>query len=328
MDRNEIIQMLTSRILSKKFHWLDHHFLQYQAGLEHVLAASIVNCCEFIENKIPGFTERFSNKLASFSNSYMFVPHYEQIIQVLAELMVINHLCNVFTHDTEFMLEPSLVRNGKNPELGIRTGEKELYIEVKCRKFVDHHNARASASIELPSRINGFPELAQELINDGEVIVYPRDNVVKDFLISANEKFKDFKLRNIQSLTILVIVWDDFVYEAISSLLNRSSGLLTDNSFYKDDDGSTVIFDYIDAIVLIRHSHHIVHATRDEMLTEHFSHPLEWSPAALPKAYIPINTNPAVDEYVCKIFQAFHINALSESFADYRPQDLVFRIHR
>lgn len=328
MDRHVIVNMFVEKVLSKDFHWLAYHFTHYTSGHEHSLAASIIDCCVNVESRIAGFSEKFSDKLASLANSDKSLPHYEQIIQLLAELLVFNHLCNVFSQDAEFIFEPVAVRDGKNPELGIKTKDKELYVEVKCREYIKHTNARAKAAIELPTRIPGFPEVAKDLIKEGETIVYPRDNSVKEFLISANGKFKDFKISNPEAITVLVIVWDDFTYEAISSLLSGSSGLLTDNSYYRNDDGSPIKFKYIDAIILIRHSHHIVNATRDEPLSENLSHPLEWAnpQKVLPNAYIPINTTRNIDEYLCELFQSCHIDGLSQIAADYKPQDIIFRL--
>lgn len=327
MDRDDIVRLFFKKVLSKDFHWLSYHFAYYTKGYEHPLAASIVDCCLNVENRISGFSEKFSDKLASLANSYKSLPHYEQIIQLLAELLVFNHLCNVFSQDAKFTHEPVVVKNGKNPEIGIKTEDRELYVEVKCCAYIDYSNKRSRAAIQLPSRIYGFPEVAKDLIKDGETIVYPRDNTIKDFLISADGKFKDFKIINPKALTVLVIVCDDFPNEAISSLLNVSTGLLTDNSYYKNDQGSPIKFNYIDAIILIRHSHHIVSATRDEPLSENLSHPLEWANIqdVLPKAYIPINTSRNIDKYLCELFKSCHIDDLSQIAADYRPQDIIFR---
>ena len=268
MDRTEIAAMFGSKIILSKFHWLSYHFAGYMDGYEHFLSASIVNCCDNIEKLIPGFSSDFSDKLASFSGKEKYLPHYEQIIQALAELLVINHLCTKFPQQAVFEMEPTSGEGAKNPEIGINYEGKELYVEVKCREFISHHNNRGSAAIELPTRMSGIREVANELIRDDEHLVYPRDNVVKDFLISANEKFSGFKNNNNDCITVLVIIWDDFTYEPISSLLNAETGLLTDRSFYKEGDGTPVRFENIDAIVLVKQSHQIVRATRDELPTD------------------------------------------------------------
>lgn len=165
------------------------------------------------------------------------------------------------------------------------------------------------------------------MIEERDSIVYPRDNAVKDFLISSDEKFKGFKLKNEHSITVLVIVWDDFIYEGISSLINDFSGLLTENSFYQKD-GVAVKFENIDSIILIRHSHQIVAATRDEFLYDGLQNPLDWEwDGCLPKAYFPVNCCEENEDIICNLFRAYHINELKD-FADYKAQDIVFRIER
>lgn len=326
MDRSEVAEIICSKILSRNFHWFAYHFETFMQGYEHFLAASIVNCCHNIEPCIPGFSDEFSNRLASLSDKEKYLPHYEQIIQLLAELFVINHACMAFPENAEFILEPKSRNSNKNPELGIKAGSKEIYVEVKCREFIAHHNNRANASLELPTRMSSVREIAQNIIQPGESIVYPRDNAVKDFLISANEKFEGFKNDNPSSITVLVIVWDDFTYEAVSSLLNKATGLITNNSFYRED-GKAIKFEYIDAIILVKHSHQLIRATRDQLPIDGLSHPLDWGnkQIGLPKAFIPVNSSNGVDEYLCEIFQAYHIEGLS-MFADFNPQDIVFRV--
>jgi hypothetical protein len=52
----------------------------------------------------------------------------------------------------------------------------------------------------------------------------PRDNPVKDFLVSADAKFEHFKETDANFIGVLVIIWDDFIYEPISSLISESAG--------------------------------------------------------------------------------------------------------
>jgi hypothetical protein len=173
--------------------------------------------------------------------------------------------------------------------------------------------------------MDGMREFAKKLLDGAEGISYPRDNVVKDFLISANDKFQSFKQRPGNVVTILVIVWDDFIYEPITALLNPHSGLLTENSFFCID-GRPAKFDNIDGVILARHSHQIVRATRDEPLFDGLRHPLDWGDAGtvLPKAYVPISAPEEVGFFIRQMMQAHHINELQDA-ADYRPQEFVMR---
>ena len=51
-----------------------------------------------------------------------------------------------------------------------------------------------------------------------------------------------------------MIIWDDFINEPISALTNPNSGLLTQNSFYKDST-----FSNVDGVIILRHLHHLKH---------------------------------------------------------------------
>ena len=327
MGRDEVIHIITEKVLSNSdWHFLHYHFAPYKNGYEHFLCASIVDACTRIEEVIPGYTEEFSSRLASLADREMYLPHFEQIIQLLAELYVINHLACLGLPDAVFLHEPPSTTSDKNPEVGIKLPDKKIFVEVKCREYIPHHNNRGAAAVEVPARMDGARELARTLVNEGETIVYPRHNVIKDFLISANDKFQGIKKDDYNAITVLVIVWDDFIYEPISSLINAVSGLLTENSFYTNDN-VPISFGNIDAIIVMRQSHHIVRATRDQLPVDGLTHPLDWGKkdAVLPKAYIPVNASSTIGSYLCDIFQAHHIQEL-QHVAEYRPQEIVLHV--
>jgi len=326
MSRNEIIQMFIDKIMSREWHWLSYHFSPYKNGYEHFLIASIIDKCIEIDQAIPGFSEKFAEKLASYSGREGYLPHYEQIIQLLSELYVIGHLVSIPFEEPRFEIEPTIGGSKKNPEIGIKLANKEILVEVKCREFIGHHNNRGNAAIEIPSRQDGMVDFANGIKKASEILVLPRDNVVKDFLISADEKFASFKVNNPDAITLLVIIWDDFIYEPISALLNDASGLLTDKSFYKNGGGAQK-FSNIDAVLIVRQSHHIVRATRDELPVDGLKHPLDWGRLGqvLPKALVSVNSSEELNGYLCDILQAQDIRELQYA-ADYRPQQLVFRV--
>jgi len=327
MEREEAFDLIMAKITEANWHWLSYHFLPYKQGCEHFLAAAIVDSLLQIETCIPGFTEEFSTRLASLSGREKFLPHYEQIIQLLSELYVIRHLVLSCPQGSEFIHEPKAEGSEKNPEVGVTTQNKRLFFEVKCRQYIEHHNNRGSAAIEIPSRMDGILDLANSIKIEEETIVLPRDNGIKDFLISAEAKFSAFKKEDPSVLCILVIAWDDFAYEPISSLLNHASGLLTERSFYKEND-SAVQFNNIDGILIVRLSHQLVRATRDELPVDGLRHPLDWGrkDEVLPKAFIPVSElTDKTEKYLCDLLEAHHIKDL-QHVADYRPQELVFHV--
>jgi len=327
MEREEVVELILTKVEETDWHWLSYHFLTYKNGYEHFLAAAIVDSCLQIEIRIPGFTDEFSTRLASLSGREKFLPHYEQIIQLLSELYVIRHLVISCPDESVFTHEPKAEGSEKNPEVGVTTKDKKLFFEVKCRQYIEHHNNRGSAAIEIPSRMDGILDLANAIKNEGETIVLPRDNVIKDFLISAESKFSGFKKEDTSVLCILVIVWDDFAYEPISSLLNHASGLLTERSFFKENE-SPVQFNNIDGILIVRLSHQLVRATRDEFPVDGLGHPLDWGrkDEVLPKAFIPVSElTDETEKYLCDLLDAHHIKDL-QHVADYRSQELVLHV--
>ena len=58
------------------------------------------------------------------------------------------------------------------------------------------------------------PEMVEQVKREGEATTLPRDDPVKDFLVSANAKFEHFKKADAPNFVgVLVIVWDDFIWQ-------------------------------------------------------------------------------------------------------------------
>ena len=320
------LDVLTEKILETEWHWLKYHFSIPRDKFIHPLCQSISNACEICEQHMPGFTEEFANRLCSYKNREKYQPHYEQIIQLLAELYVISHVSSLAIENARYEHEPKAEGSDKNPELGVYAESGDMFVEVKCAQFVRHHNERSESAYEIPSRIAGALEMIKSILRPDEKTVLPRDNAVKDFLISANKKFEAFKRVKPESITVLVIIWDDFIYEPISALINPASGLLTDRSFYKEGE-VPIKFEFIDAIVVVRHTHHLINSTRDQAPTDGLSHPLDWGykKGLLPKALFTLTTKDEVVVKVANLFDAIHIDDL-QHIAEYRPQDVVMNI--
>ena len=120
-----------------------------------------------------------------------------------------------------------------------------------------------------------------------------------------------------------MIVWDDFVNEPVTALLSPSSGLLTPNSFYREND-KAVEYPNIDAILLIRHQHQIVRAFGGGSLVDDRSHVLDFGRRGgfPPHALV---TNPAGREVPAAFLaclEAVPIKTLSAA-AEYKPGEIV-----
>ncbi len=158
-------------------------------------------------------------------------------------------------------------------------------------------------------------------------VTLPRDGPIKDFLVSADNKFAQFKKIDDTYKTILVIVWDDFINEPISSLLHKKCGLLTENSFALNEEGKRFTFDNIDGIIIIRHLHQIIRATRDKPFIDGCLHTFDYGNIDKfpPKVIINNPTGSEIPQYIIDAFQAVKPSPLLG--AEYCSGDLVWWIN-
>jgi hypothetical protein len=94
-------------------------------------------------------------------------------------------------------------------------------------------------------------------------VTLPRDNPILDFLHDGERKFAAFKEEG-STTSLLVVVWDDHIYERISTLVNEGSGLLTPDSFARQTDRTAETFSNVDHVIPIRHMNHFVEGAADD----------------------------------------------------------------
>ncbi len=271
MNRQDIINKFLGSDIFKKWHFFKYHFDFYNRGDKHPLAESITNAITDIENLISGAGLDYIKKIASINDKKDNTQHYVQLLQVLAELLIVHHVAKYpWINLCKLEYEPTARSSKQNPELIVETKAFKLGIEVKSPELVKKHNERAEKQFQLPSRSD-----LHKLI-DPKNTMLPRDNPVKDFLISSNNKFSSFKKQNPKFFNVLVIVWDDFIYEPISALLSPQSGLMTENSFALDETNKVLRYPNLDLIILTRHLLPIKCGTRDEIQPYVSKHPLDY----------------------------------------------------
>ncbi|HYJ29718.1 MAG TPA: hypothetical protein VEW25_05190, partial [Allosphingosinicella sp.] len=127
----------------------------------------------------------------------------------------------------------------------IDTPARQWLYEVKCPAFIDYQDRRDANGRQLPVRgpLGDVPGL-----RDGTTL--PRDNVIKDFLASADRKFRDFS--NKPRTGLLVVLWDGYIFEITSALSHAEAGLLTAKSWHQHD-GPRVPFDALDGVIVLNH---------------------------------------------------------------------------
>ena len=304
----------------KAWHWFSYHFSMLPP---HPLARSIVDACADCEKKVPGLGFQFVKEFAAISGKEEYEPHYDQLLQKLAEIVVVRQLLTLaWSAGTTFQHEPALSADGKRPELRVVTPERTFLFEVKAPALREHIRSRRTNAFQVVGRALPMAQV-EKLAGDGGLTL-PRDNPVKDFLLDADKKFAPFKA--IQTETaVLVIVWDDFIYEPITTLKHEQCGLLTANSYLKDATGAAVLFPNIDAVMLVRHLTYFMRAAGDQPLQER-THALDFGEeGALPNVFMPIGDPGLVPEMVQKGLRAVRWDDhFLQGAADYRPQEFVF----
>ena len=304
---------------AQAWHWFSYHFSMLPP---HPLARSIVDACADCEKKLPGLGFQFVKEIAAISGKEKHEPHYDQLVQKLAEILVVRQLLTLRWSDgTTFQHEPAARTDGKRPELRVVTAERTFLFEVKAPALRDHIRARQTNALQVAGRV--LPkEQIEKVVGDGGLTL-PRDNPIKDFLLDADQKFAQFKAVQTET-AVLVIVWDDFIYEPITVLKHEQCGLLTANSYLRDATGAAVLFPNIDAVVLVRHLTYFMRAAGDQPFQER-AHALDFGDErALPNVFMPIGNPELVPEVVRHGLRALRWgHPFLQRAADYRPKDIV-----
>lgn len=326
MEKSELIDYIKKTDIINKWHWFGYHFKFYFHNFEHPFAKSIVESCLFCESSISGFAKKFIDDLSQISGIDKNVDneksqrHYEQLMQKLAELYIIKQVINYkWPNEAKFAYEPVSTTSKKNPEIVVELEASRIGIEVKAPSTTNHDQQRSTNPIQLTAR-NTFGEIYRGKEN----VTLPRDNPIKDFLISADKKFLGFKKDDQSFYGVLVIVWGDHIYEPITALLDSFSGLFTPNSFAKDSNGNPLKFENVDGVIIVRHLHQFKLAAAEKPLLDNHTDTFDFGldTRSLPNVYIPNPNNEGIPEYVAKCLDAYPPNECMG--AEYMPQDVVF----
>ena len=152
--------ILGSKIFSN-WHYYSYHFGFFSKDFAHPFAKSIVDTCIACDDKLPGFAKKFIDAIASISGREKYKPHYEQLLQRVAELHIINRLLTYdWPFDPTFNWEPTTKESKKNPELTIEGGPKTLGIEVKAPSLLSHIKQRQSNPTQLSVRFLSKEQIA------------------------------------------------------------------------------------------------------------------------------------------------------------------------
>ncbi|MBK8067525.1 MAG: hypothetical protein IPK27_07800 [Rhodanobacteraceae bacterium] len=276
MTRSELAAAILGSEIFTSWHWFRYHFSHELYGVGHPLAGGFMDAALECEARMPGYANEVVRRIASLGGREKHLPDWEQLLTILAELYVVAQIARwPWPAGTSFESEPTAQGSRKNPEIAVRLNGSTYAYEVKTPCLFSHQEARRTNPIQIASRYVDAAVLPR-IVGGTQLYTPPRDNPIKDFLKSAEEKFRPFA-SSITSFTgILVICWDDFVYEPISALEHPQCGLLTDNSYFTGNDGIPVTFPSVGGVVVVRHLHQLFRACRDEPVGDGLRGPFDY----------------------------------------------------
>jgi hypothetical protein len=312
-------------IIAGPWHWFSYHFRHLPP---HPFVKSLIEAAATCEEAVPGLGRMLLADLAAIAGHEKHLPHWDQLNQKLAEILVLGRVLSLPwpSGEPRFVHEPAGAPKGKRPELLVEDGTDPFVFEVKAPSLLQHSIDRGTNSTQFPGRVFDR-EFAEKLAGD-EPVTLPRDNPVKDFLVSADAKFAPFKATRPGLRSVVVIVWDDFIYEPITSLVSEEAeGLLTARSFARTPDGAVLTYPNVDAVLLIRHLNYFIQAAREQPLGDR-EHAFDFGDyRCLPNVFIPVPGGNAVPDFLLEGLRAIpHDDAYLQNFAEYRPQELILWI--
>lgn len=301
------------------WHWFSYHFHNGPTPF----ARSILRACASLDSKTDDIGKQLLDDLLSIGGREKDRDQYEQLLQKLAEILVLERIITSDWPDgTTFQYEPEAVRGGPRPELLVVANNIRLAVEVKAPSLLRHIRNRHANGVQLAYR-DGVPLPSAREISGGDGLTLPRDYPILDFLKSANRKFEGF--RDGETATILVIVWDDYIYEPISVLMNGQSGLLTLNSFERDPEtGEALKFENIDAVIAIRHLNYFIMGAGEEYIYDRNDGMDFGGDAAMPNVLFTVSEVRAIPDHIISRLRAYPYGHDVLIGAEYRVQDTVF----
>lgn len=316
---DEMLAWAIPIITGEKWHWFGWLFAQQPT---RPFVKNLVHACVECELRLEGLGWSLIKDVANIAGVEKHEPHYEMLLQKLSEILVLNQLLKLpWPEDASFEHEPIAKPDGKRPELKVETDEQIFLFEVKAPALISHQRARASNPLQFPGRM--FDMTMRAMVAGEQAATLPRDNPVKDFLLSAQAKFSEFTSEK-QTFGILIIVWDDFIYEPITCLVHEDSqGLLTEKSFALDEDGNPMKYPNINSVIAIRHLLYFQEAAAERPIER--AHCFDFgNEHDLPNVAMSIPDTEEIPEFINVGLRALkHDDERIRNAADYRPQELI-----
>lgn len=313
---------LAIAVHGQAWHWFAYHLHTLPP---HPFVCSIIEACIDCEEKLLGLGATLVTNLAKIGGIEKHEPHYDQLLQKLAEILILRQLLALPWPDgTTFAHEPAVHAGGRRPELKVDAPDQIYLFEVKAPSLLAHQRQRAQNGLQAPARM--FDRAMLDRLADDQGLTLPRDNPLKDFLTDTEAKFEGFKA--VQPIIgVLIIVWDDFIYEPITVLTQAQCGLLTDASYHRTEADEPVRYPSIDAVIAVRHLTYFKRAAGEAPLLER-AHAFDFGDeGALPNVFMPVPGGQRIPKFIKEGLRALPLDdPIIERAAEYRPVEMVFWI--
>lgn len=316
MTEQELLSTFLDKVSAEYPKHMFHFFADSAArGILLPFTKGLLRVVGFVESSSLGYAAEMLERIAAIQG--IGESQYEALLAILAEIYVTGGLLEQADHQAGkplFAHEPG-PKGKKNPEFEVCVSGHWLAIEVKTPRLIQHHRLRSTTTYQVGVR------LPKEVVAPFNPML-PRDNPVKDFLVSAEEKFAVYETYRNGALRLLVIVWDDFCNEPIAALTSPVSGLLTEQSFYRDNDNNPVRYPHVDGVIVVRYQHQIIRATQCKPLLDGATEPLLYRHEGFPpKAFIEVPGGRSVPG---KILEALNATPLSACLgAEYQSFEMI-----
>ena len=186
---------------------------------------------------------------AAHGNTY----DLHNLISALCELSVMNtFICRSSAPETFIYEDQVNPFSKKNVEFSIQMAEYTFHVEVKTSNLVLEDKKIAQILEKNPEviitdgRIDNYEEFQKSISSP---VRGSLDRRLVDYLKSANEKF--VRSSNPYEINLLIICWDDRIHQALMALKGKKyEGILTSNSFEKDDNGDALQYSNVDCVLV------------------------------------------------------------------------------
>lgn len=214
----------------------------------------------FNEEDIEYFVE---NQLASGKSNYDEL----QFFRAMSEMHILLYLGNFCPNISEALYEPKLHKSKKNPEARLVLKDETIIdIEVKTPGFhISNRGNNSTGGIVKPNLI--LTEKEKKTIEKScrkKEITYlnPRVKKLKDFIVSASEKFEQIKHEKHYNLLFINWTYSDFpecdLREPLTLLINPFSGIFYNKNSAHAVGVDTVALSKISAIIMYQDNFHSI----------------------------------------------------------------------